>query len=709
MLPVNAPGIPGELKALPQWVCWRWEERGDGWTKPPFQPSGVYAASTDSATWSTFEEAVAAYQRGGYDGVGLMLGELGDETALGGIDLDKVLQGDVLAPWAVEILAHLNTYAEKSPSTTGVKAFFTYTTGTWPGERRRTPVRVRDDGVEEGAEFYPHSRYFTTTGWHWPSSPRNVQHADGDALAKVYHLLFGDADQVAHEPPPVVPVNLNDVELLSRVFASRNGEGIRALYEHGDLSAYGDDHSRADLSLAGHLLWWCGGDTGRADRLFRQSALFREKWDRRHRGDGAAYGQMTLEAAERGLKDVYDPDRTYSDSGRVLSTQAGAGNLSQSLPFRTAPELSALTPERPDWIVDGLLARGSISELNAKVKVGKTTLILAMIAAQLRGESFLGLATQRTPVLYLTEERAPSFRAVLERVGLASEERLHILSRTDVGDMSWPVVASLAVQYAREVGATMLVVDTLGRWAGLKDDSENNAGSAMEAMAPLETAGAQGMAVFISRHDRKSGGELGDSGRGSSAFSGVSDIVLSLRRADTEGHPSRRLLQGVGRFEGVPEKLVVEWRDRQYVALGDSVDVERKEVREKLLNVLPGPDTRPGPMQGALVEMTGCKRSTLRRALEELEKEGHIRKNPGAGKTGRGFGYTLAGQGKSESTYGKDPGMFPFPHVPSVDVPTADSRVRPPRHKPLESSVSSPQSLGGHTLYPGEEEEEWTG
>ena len=112
-LAVQVECIPSDLKALPQWVCWRWEQRGDKWTKPPFQPSGVHAASTDSATWSTFEEAVTAYQRGGYGGVGLMLGELGDGTALGGIDLDKVLQGDVLAPWAVEILAHLTTYAEQ--------------------------------------------------------------------------------------------------------------------------------------------------------------------------------------------------------------------------------------------------------------------------------------------------------------------------------------------------------------------------------------------------------------------------------------------------------------------------------------------------------------------------------------------------------------------------------------------------------------------
>ena len=337
--------------------------------------------------------------------------------------------------------------------------------------------------------------------------------------------------------------------------------------------------------------------------------------------------------------------------------------LSQSLPFRTARELSALTPEHPHWIVENILAAGAITELDAKVKVGKTTFILSMIAAQLRGEPFLGLATQATPILYLTEERATSFKEVLGRMSLSDEDQLHILSWTDVVGKSWPVVVPQVVKYAKDIGAAMLVVDTLGRWAGLNDDSENSAGATMEAMGPLEIAAAQGLAVLIARHDRKSGGELGDSGRGSSAFSGVSDIVLSLRRMGKNDHHSRRVLQGVGRFDGIPEQLVVEWSNGQYVALGDSLNVEHQEARRGLLEVLPGLDKAPGLILDALVEKTGAKRSTLQRALMGLERERRIAKYNGAGKTGRGNGYTLAGQGNDVPIIDNGLGHSPFPHV----------------------------------------------
>jgi hypothetical protein len=46
-LPVLFDNIPQTLRDIPQWVCWRYEERGGKWTKPPYQPGGSYAKSTD--------------------------------------------------------------------------------------------------------------------------------------------------------------------------------------------------------------------------------------------------------------------------------------------------------------------------------------------------------------------------------------------------------------------------------------------------------------------------------------------------------------------------------------------------------------------------------------------------------------------------------------------------------------------------------------
>lgn len=62
-----ATKIPAELTDLPQWVCWRYENRNGKRTKPPIDPKSndklVYAKSNDPATWSDFATAVAAAER----------------------------------------------------------------------------------------------------------------------------------------------------------------------------------------------------------------------------------------------------------------------------------------------------------------------------------------------------------------------------------------------------------------------------------------------------------------------------------------------------------------------------------------------------------------------------------------------------------------------------------------------------------------------
>ncbi|MER3407664.1 MAG: hypothetical protein C4292_02435, partial [Nitrososphaera sp.] len=72
-------------------------------------------------------------------------------------------------------------------------------------------------------------------------------------------------------------MDLADHELLERMFASKAGGDIRRLWD-GDWGGY-PSQSEGDLALISHLLWWCGGDTARADALFRQSGLYRPKWD----------------------------------------------------------------------------------------------------------------------------------------------------------------------------------------------------------------------------------------------------------------------------------------------------------------------------------------------------------------------------------------------------------------------------------------------
>lgn len=85
--------------------------------------------------------------------------------------------------------------------------------------------------------------------------------------------------------------------------ASAQGKKFQSLWN--GVIPEGKSHSEADMALAAILAFWCGGDAGQMDRLFRQSGLMRDKWDRVQ--SGSTYGQITLEKAVSLASDFYRP------------------------------------------------------------------------------------------------------------------------------------------------------------------------------------------------------------------------------------------------------------------------------------------------------------------------------------------------------------------------------------------------------------------
>jgi putative DNA primase/helicase len=151
-----------------RWLVWRPAERNGRVTKVPCDIEGNPIGGTDPANWLTRLEAEGYIRElatnGITAGLGIALGDLGDDHYLAGIDLDSSLDrggmpfmitqemrdrllglgytaddirnltpqqaNEIIAPngriepWAAEILDVLGTYAEISPSGNGLKAFF---------------------------------------------------------------------------------------------------------------------------------------------------------------------------------------------------------------------------------------------------------------------------------------------------------------------------------------------------------------------------------------------------------------------------------------------------------------------------------------------------------------------------------------------------------------------------------------------------------
>lgn len=238
--------------------------------------------------------------------------------------------------------------------------------------------------------------------------------------------------------------------------------------------------------------------------------------------------------------------------------------------WRTAAEIGAATPEEIDWLWRDYLAVGTVVELDAKMKVGKSTFLGHLVRAVTEGRAFLDRETQHTPIVWMTEEGDRTFRSILARVGLADSADVHVLTRRSLGKVAWVQFVAAALDKMEQVGSRWLIVDTLPKFAGFKADEENDSATAMETMRRLQQVStAIGACVLTTRHDRKEGGEIGDSARGSSAFGGDVDAILRLTRVGGKT-PDRRKLEALGRFDETPDELTIELHKGAYRVVGES-------------------------------------------------------------------------------------------------------------------------------------------
>lgn len=304
------------LRDLRHWVVWKAvvdREKPERITKIPLDPhTGRGAKQDDAQTWGTYDEAMSLAWKnassqglrvGQNHGVGFEFGV--EPCGVGGIDLDHVIREDgTLKPFAEDIVRLMDSYTEISPSGKGLHIFFRLNVP-------KSEIGGRSRNDEIGLEIYDHKRYFTVTGDVYGDAKPIAERTE--ELRQVYASYMAEKEkpQAPPKPQPFPPVEasrtpsseLSDRELWERMFEqSSNGRDIRRLYE-GDTSAYGEDRSRADMALCCHLAYWTGNNAGRIEAMFRQSGLYRPKWDEKHYGTGQSYGQHTISEAIRRTPD----------------------------------------------------------------------------------------------------------------------------------------------------------------------------------------------------------------------------------------------------------------------------------------------------------------------------------------------------------------------------------------------------------------------
>lgn len=300
MPPVDFNKIPQSLRDTALWCVWRLQVRAgeDKPTKVPYNPlTGKGAKSNDRSTFARFGQARMAMDMNGYDGLGV---GVFDDLCV--IDLDHCVDDNgEFSDLSSEIFNLMNTYAEVSPSGTGIHLYFRA-----PGlvyNKEKYYIKNPKNGIEiyvAGAT----NRFITVTGYALNDAGINDRTEQLQELLERYMCREVPQKLISRPDMPRVRLSFNDDRLIKAACAAKNGDLFKRLMK-GDMSGY-KSHNEADLALCNILAFWTSKDYAQMDRIFRTSDLMRPKWDEK-RGI-TTYGAMTIQNA------INCVNTTYSDS-----------------------------------------------------------------------------------------------------------------------------------------------------------------------------------------------------------------------------------------------------------------------------------------------------------------------------------------------------------------------------------------------------------
>jgi len=300
--------IPDTLRNRDNWVTWKYKYKPerDEYTKILLDVNtGGFGDSTDPDTWVSFEKAVEYHNDPATDtdGVGFVLSE--SDTVVG-LDLDDCRDPDSgdLEPWARDVLEDVPTYAEVSPSGTGLRLMGL---GFVPSGGNRGDI----DDAAGHLEIYDSGRYLTLTGHHLEDTPSTVEQVNSEVEAiHTQHIADPpettadggvDTDTGGSNPGGNTSgsASLTDTDLIQKAKSAENGDRFTQLW-NGRTAGY-PSHSEAQLAFANHLAYWTQRDERRMLKLFEKSDMCRGDDDIRK------FENYDAPKAVGDVKNTYDP------------------------------------------------------------------------------------------------------------------------------------------------------------------------------------------------------------------------------------------------------------------------------------------------------------------------------------------------------------------------------------------------------------------
>ena len=499
--------IPLELKQMNRWVLWEYKysegrNTAKPWTKVPKVARNPkwYAKTNAPETWSAYE--AAEYQHELADGIGIVIGE-----GKVGIDLDACVSDGVIEPWASSIINCINSYTEYSPSGTGIRIILT---GAMPGEYGTR--RYRNGKIEIYDDTSP--RYLTITGHRVAGTIKAVASRQ-EQLNQVYATYLGGPitlkEKIAPEnkPTPVPIVSAQVDEIIEIASRAKNSDKFLKLWS-GSLTEHDDDHSRADQALCNMLCFYCGPNEELIDEVFKESGLYRDKWDRedyKHRtiqnsiDNTSEYYKWSNSDEEAQVNAIVTGgevgDHTGQENQNPFANTTALIPQPSTIELRKYSQLKAIAAtQTEDWLIDKWAEFGTLLFHTSLPFGGKSTLWAWIMAAIAKNEPWAGLTTQSVPiVLFDFENKERITVARLEKYLRGNEGRLEeLLYAVNHQTITYPLtdatIASIldAIQPAIEAagGKCLVLIDTLRSAFVGEDYDEVDPSSMVKLLRPLQ-------------------------------------------------------------------------------------------------------------------------------------------------------------------------------------------------------------------------------
>ena len=406
---IRAIKVPTPLRDLPLWLVWRYETYA-GEPKPrkvPLYASGMrrhgqQGTPYDRAHLVTFAMAREEAAKRGMDGIGLAMLPGADIVAL---DFDHCVKDGVVDDTVLELVQ--STYAEYSPSGTGVRAFFIGKPDVLGNRKARTK-----DGLF-GVEAFSTTGFVTVTG-------AMLDHVD----------LLGHEDRIAPLPDSVVsycherfgpvrnPLSADDFTLGREQPLGLSVGEIEEMLSYIDPDCDRDVWIRVGIAIHHETE---GDDTGLAI------------WDEWSSHGGKYPGYEGVEYQWRSFRGPI-PGRPSITMASVikLAKEGGYGRPS----IATAEELAAAVADRPasgvttgssspdfdgkyrfihathaierppvEWFIKGVVPKADLGIIFGASGSGKTFVALDMALAMARGVAWRGNRVGRkVRVAYIAAE-----------------------------------------------------------------------------------------------------------------------------------------------------------------------------------------------------------------------------------------------------------------------------------------------------------------